>query len=179
MYVFASIEKTLILLTTCYHFAVHLITCFKSWLCCFVFQEHSGRVFRLQFDQFQIVSSSHDDTILIWDFLDAETEEENKTQPNRTYTYVTRWASWHTTIPELASETNNWGANVSIISKYNNHFFSTQPFCLLEIRKLEQGFWVDLFYTTHTLSNFVNQTKYTSIVYTWQLISFLSHCRVL
>ena len=58
--------------------------------CCFALQEHSGRVFRLQFDQFQIVSSSHDDTILIWDFLDAETEEENKTQPNRTYTYVTR-----------------------------------------------------------------------------------------
>jgi len=26
-------------------------------------------VFRLQFDEFQIVSSSHDDTILIWDFL--------------------------------------------------------------------------------------------------------------
>jgi len=35
----------------------------------FVRQEHSGRVFRLQFDEFQIVSSSHDDTILIWDFL--------------------------------------------------------------------------------------------------------------
>lgn len=36
-----------------------------------MFQEHSGRVFRLQFDEFQIVSSSHDDTILIWDFLEA------------------------------------------------------------------------------------------------------------
>lgn len=35
-------------------------------------QEHSGRVFRLQFDEFQIVSSSHDDTILIWDFLDTD-----------------------------------------------------------------------------------------------------------
>lgn len=35
----------------------------------FVRQEHTGRVFRLQFDEFQIVSSSHDDTILIWDFL--------------------------------------------------------------------------------------------------------------
>lgn len=34
-----------------------------------MFQEHTGRVFRLQFDEFQIVSSSHDDTILIWDFL--------------------------------------------------------------------------------------------------------------
>lgn len=38
------------------------------------FQRHTGRVFRLQFDDFQIVSSSHDDTILIWDFLDAEGE---------------------------------------------------------------------------------------------------------
>ena len=26
---------------------------------------------RLQFDEFQIVSSSHDDTILIWDFLNC------------------------------------------------------------------------------------------------------------
>lgn len=26
-------------------------------------------MFRLQFDEFQIVSSSHDDIILIWDFL--------------------------------------------------------------------------------------------------------------
>lgn len=25
----------------------------------------------MQFDEFQIVSSSHDDTILIWDFLNA------------------------------------------------------------------------------------------------------------
>ena len=46
-------------------------------------------MFRLQFDEFQIVSSSHDDSILIWDFLnytppsagagqemDAETSEE-------------------------------------------------------------------------------------------------------
>ena len=35
--------------------------------------EHTGRVFRLQFDEFQIVSSSHDDTILIWDFLNPAT----------------------------------------------------------------------------------------------------------
>lgn len=34
-------------------------------------QEHTGRVFRLQFDEFQIVSSSHDDTILVWDFLNC------------------------------------------------------------------------------------------------------------
>ena len=33
-------------------------------------QEHSGGVFGLQFDDFQIVSGSEDDTILIWDFLD-------------------------------------------------------------------------------------------------------------
>ena len=66
--------------------------------------EHSGRVFRLQFDEFQIVSSrfytlikqeirllnyidvpgfsrtlilfsSHDDTILIWDFLNLSPPE--------------------------------------------------------------------------------------------------------
>jgi len=29
-------------------------------------------VFRLQFDEFQIVSSSHDDTILVWDFLNFD-----------------------------------------------------------------------------------------------------------
>ena len=40
----------------------------------FVFQEHTGRVFRLQFDEFQIVSSSHDDTILIWDFLNVDAD---------------------------------------------------------------------------------------------------------
>lgn len=39
-------------------------------------QEHTGRVFRLQFDDFQIVSSSHDDTILIWDFLDTDPPHE-------------------------------------------------------------------------------------------------------
>jgi len=38
-------------------------------------QEHTGRVFRLQFDDFQIVSSSHDDTIIIWDFLDASSPQ--------------------------------------------------------------------------------------------------------
>lgn len=43
-----------------------------SSLCLKTLVEHTGRVFRLQFDQFQIVSSSHDDTIIIWDFLDSE-----------------------------------------------------------------------------------------------------------
>jgi hypothetical protein len=38
----------------------------------FQHQEHTGRVFRLQFDEFQIVSSSHDDTIIIWDFLNEQ-----------------------------------------------------------------------------------------------------------
>lgn len=41
------------------------------------FQEHTGRVFRLQFDEFQIISSSHDDTILIWDFLDGQQDSLN------------------------------------------------------------------------------------------------------
>ena len=43
----------------------------------FVMQEHTGRVFRLQFDEFQIVSSSHDDTILIWDFLNLNPSSGN------------------------------------------------------------------------------------------------------
>lgn len=46
-------------------------------LCLRTLVEHTGRVFRLQFDDFQIVSSSHDDTILIWDFL-AQDEQYTK-----------------------------------------------------------------------------------------------------
>lgn len=54
-------------------------------------QEHSGRVFRLQFDEFQIISSSHDDTILIWDFLNVPPSAQNETRsPSRTYTYISR-----------------------------------------------------------------------------------------
>lgn len=46
----------------------------------FFLQEHTGRVFRLQFDEFQIVSSSHDDTILIWDFLNYN--QDNPESPS-------------------------------------------------------------------------------------------------
>lgn len=54
-------------------------------------QEHSGRVFRLQFDEFQIISSSHDDTILIWDFLNVSTNGQPEGRsPSRTYTYISR-----------------------------------------------------------------------------------------
>lgn len=54
-------------------------------------QEHSGRVFRLQFDEFQIISSSHDDTILIWDFLNVSTNGQSEGRsPSRTYTYISR-----------------------------------------------------------------------------------------
>jgi len=55
-------------------------------------QEHSGRVFRLQFDEFQIVSSSHDDTILIWDFLSGPPMDGVGDAPRspRTYTYVAK-----------------------------------------------------------------------------------------
>jgi len=48
-------------------------------------------VFRLQFDEFQIVSSSHDDTILIWDFLNvpsAQPDSSSSESPTRTYTYI-------------------------------------------------------------------------------------------
>ncbi len=41
-------------------------------LCIKTLTEHTGRVFRLQFDEFQIVSSSHDDTILCFNFLQPE-----------------------------------------------------------------------------------------------------------
>ena len=48
---------------------LHVLVCVVIGVVVFL-QEHSGRVFRLQFDDFQIISSSHDDTILVWDFLD-------------------------------------------------------------------------------------------------------------
>ncbi len=43
-----------------------------SSLCIKTLTEHTGRVFRLQFDEFQIISSSHDDTILCFNFLQPE-----------------------------------------------------------------------------------------------------------
>lgn len=55
-------------------------------------QEHTGRVFRLQFDDFQIVSSSHDDTILIWDFLDVPPPNSMETDSDQ---------SDHTTVAML------------------------------------------------------------------------------
>ncbi len=62
-------------------------------LCLRTLVEHTGRVFRLQFDEFQIVSSSHDDTILIWDFLSPESSVTSVTNsslrsPSRSYTFV-------------------------------------------------------------------------------------------
>uniref|UniRef100_A0A8C1BIF0 F-box and WD repeat domain containing 11b n=1 Tax=Cyprinus carpio carpio TaxID=630221 RepID=A0A8C1BIF0_CYPCA len=62
-----------------------------STLCLRTLVEHSGRVFRLQFDEFQIISSSHDDTILIWDFLNVSTNGQTEGRsPSRTYTYISR-----------------------------------------------------------------------------------------
>ena len=43
-----------------------------SSLCINTLTKHTGRVFRLQFDEFQIVSSSHDDSILCFNFLKVE-----------------------------------------------------------------------------------------------------------
>lgn len=42
-------------------------------------------MFRLQFDEFQIVSSSHDDTILIWDFLNFTPPNEQHLSGSREY----------------------------------------------------------------------------------------------
>ena len=54
----------------------------QSSLCIRTLTEHTGRVFRLQFDEFQIVSSSHDDTILCFNFLnDATTTAETPPPP--------------------------------------------------------------------------------------------------
>uniref|UniRef100_A0A2K6DFP5 F-box domain-containing protein n=1 Tax=Macaca nemestrina TaxID=9545 RepID=A0A2K6DFP5_MACNE len=62
-----------------------------STLCLHTLVEHSGRVFQLQFDEFQIISSSHDDTVLIWDFLNVPPSAQNETHsPSRTYTYISR-----------------------------------------------------------------------------------------
>jgi len=71
------------------------IEVFESWfmpvVCRVVLeQEHSGRVFRLQFDEFQIVSSSHDDTILIWDFLRGPAMDGDAPRSPRTYTYIAK-----------------------------------------------------------------------------------------
>ena len=64
----------------------------KLYLFVLYLQEHSGRVFRLQFDEFQIVSSSHDDTILVFDFLNVPVPEaQSQHSPTRGYTYVTKW----------------------------------------------------------------------------------------
>jgi len=49
----------------------------QSSLCIRTLTEHTGRVFRLQFDEFQIVSSSHDDTILCFNFLNDSTITDN------------------------------------------------------------------------------------------------------
>ena len=75
-----------------FSFELHIVALQQIHICHHLFlQEHSGRVFRLQFDEFQIVSSSHDDTILIWDFLDTDEESSDASSqqaPTGTYTYV-------------------------------------------------------------------------------------------
>ena len=83
---FASIIVVVISIITTPHHNFHFdsmslepailspLVCAKDcWL-----QEHTGRVFRLQFDDFQIVSSSHDDTIIVWDFLDVSPPQSSE-----------------------------------------------------------------------------------------------------
>lgn len=53
-----------------------------SSLCLNTLTEHTGRVFRLQFDEFQIVSSSHDDTILCFNFLQPESSNTLTHRPS-------------------------------------------------------------------------------------------------
>lgn len=52
-----------------------------SSLCIKTLTEHTGRVFRLQFDEFQIVSSSHDDSILCFNFLQPDSSSEQHSSP--------------------------------------------------------------------------------------------------
>ena len=51
-----------------------------SSLCINTLTKHTGRVFRLQFDEFQIVSSSHDDSILCFNFLKVEPVDSSPCQ---------------------------------------------------------------------------------------------------
>lgn len=70
---------------------MHVLPAMQMSTCLLAFQEHTGRVFRLQFDEFQIVSSSHDDTILIWDFLNVAQNDSppgTARSPSRTCTYT-------------------------------------------------------------------------------------------
>jgi WD40 repeat protein len=46
-------------------------------LCLRTLVGHTRKVVSLQFDEFQIVSSSIDDTIIIWDFLSPESPANN------------------------------------------------------------------------------------------------------
>lgn len=69
-------------------------------------QEHTGRVFRLQFDEFQIVSSSHDDTIIIWDFLNPEQPEIEATF-NDTFAKLTN----HSNLSSNSSTSNGFNTN--------------------------------------------------------------------
>ncbi|CAF2137666.1 unnamed protein product [Rotaria magnacalcarata] len=65
----------------------------KSSLCMKTFTEHTGRVFRLQFDEFQIVSSSHDDTIICFNFL----------QPDMSTSYIRHHSSDSTNATSISN----------------------------------------------------------------------------
>ncbi|CAF4829342.1 unnamed protein product [Rotaria socialis] len=65
----------------------------KSSLCMKTFTEHTGRVFRLQFDEFQIVSSSHDDTIICFNFL----------QPDISTSYIRHDSSDSTNVTSISN----------------------------------------------------------------------------
>lgn len=73
----------------------------------FVRQEHTGRVFRLQFDEFQIVSSSHDDTILIWDFLNYNDTNSTAGSSSNVVLHVGGTAHNNDTLPPLPPGINH------------------------------------------------------------------------
>lgn len=68
-----------------------------SALCLCTLVEHSRHVFWLQLDELQTISSSHDNTILIWDFLNMPPSAQNETCSPPEHTLTSPGNSLHFT----------------------------------------------------------------------------------
>jgi hypothetical protein len=87
-----------------------------SSLCIKTLTEHTGRVFRLQFDEFQIVSSSHDDTILCFNFLQPESSKQQRTS---SYTPSPNLAVCQTQTASFIPSSDNENVNEAIDTTSN------------------------------------------------------------
>lgn len=115
-----------------------------SQLCIHTLQQHTGRVFRLQFDDFQIVSSSHDDTILIWDFVrPASGNDEHDDGFDDTMNTVLATSSMRTCVPRctLTQADPEAGANNE----------RTTAVCSLQPQSTHPGDAVGVPSTSHTV----------------------------